>query len=166
MVFAGLTFACVSAVRGVAAGLADALSASVPGHVAIGYLRNIFVQSETPRIGRGDGELIFLFALGDSDLGRGFALPANWQNRTLVRGLRLLIFRPGTAQPSSEVGTNVRIEQFPAKDASYREELQALDLEVRFQVVTPSDDIRRTTIAAVREGLAVLRKLAATAGSR
>lgn len=68
------------------------------------------------------------------------------------------MFRPGIPHPVS-ARPDPEIQRFPADQSDYREVFNALDLEVRFQILTSNADLRRTTIDAVKQALTGLRKV-------
>lgn len=150
-----LADACASAIRSVKARLVETLGASVPSHVILSYLRGSG-PSTIPRK-QGQAQVIYYFGLGDIGLGRGFVTPGNWLRSEPPSGLRILMFRPGVSHPASDLRPEQEIQQFPVEDADYRELFPALDLEIRFQIVTPDGEQRRTTIRAVYDALSGLR---------
>jgi len=148
---------CADTMRAVGGGLAVALTPLLDrGHPLSSYLDAF---KNAPSIPNGDGEVIFDFALGRGD---GFALPANWKTTEAMMGIRFLLFRPGIAKPSSVSQFDLRdasaARPFPVESADYREVFQALDLEFRYQVVTSSGELRRASVAAVRDALNMLRE--------
>lgn len=157
-----LADASASAIRVMRARLVDTLTSSVPNHVILSYLGSPD-PTTIPRQ-QGQARVIYSFGLGDLGLGPGFALPGNWlSGRSRLLGIRILMFRPGVAHAASDVRAEQEIEQFPVEDADYHEVFRAFDLEVRFQIVTSSDNLRRMTIGAVNEALTGLREANAAA---
>lgn len=154
---------CARAVRSVEARLAVALSASAPNHMLLRDLRSAYPLSR-------DGQVIYSFAAGNSDvLNRwGLVQRANWVPQKSPSGLRILLFRPGISEPSRHVsypvpweldinGSEAVLQRFPVEAADFHEHFPALDLEIRFQIVTPNERQRRSAVTAVREALSELR---------
>jgi hypothetical protein len=107
------------------------------------------------------GERIFYIGLGEGKLGPGFPVPGNWMSLAGLRGIRFLMFRPGLANPAFPDRPDADIRAFPVEAADFRETFRSLDLEVRFQLVTENDELRRRAVTAVDEGLEELRKATA-----
>lgn len=149
---------CASAIRAIGARLVETLTAVIPHHAVLGYLGNIPNEASTILKTQGQAERIFSFAIGGPSAGPGFDVPGNWIGRGPLQGLRILMFRPGIPHPVSG-RPSPEIQGFPVSDADYHEVFKALDLEVRFQIVTSSDDLRRTTIDAVKQALNGLRRV-------
>ena len=150
---------CTRANRAIGTNLADALEPHVPGHAVLGYLRSPVANALLNRTGP---EIHAFSAAGPSLHAEGFAVPANWVRRGPLEGLRYLILRPGVPDPATSpappvVSHHSGLDNFPVAAADYREVFAALDLEVRFQVVTTSDALRGDAVAAVRSALDELR---------
>lgn len=73
------------------------------------------------------------------------------------------MFRPGVSHPASDLRPEQEIQQFRVEDADYRERFLALDVELRFQIVTPDGEQRRRTVRAVHDALSGLRAVNARA---
>ena len=153
---------CVRALADIGGRLVKVLSESTPSHPAIGYVNNLSRLSvETLRV---FGERVFSLGLGEMNLGRGFALPGNWMSVDGLRGIRIVAFRPGIAQPSFPERIDADIHAFPTDVADYRERFDKLDLEVRFQIVTPNVELRQRSTSAIKDGLGTLRAADSGAG--
>jgi hypothetical protein len=145
---------CLGAVHALGAGLRDALTPflprwdSLPRYLEYRLENDVWLQNSGPEI--------FSWGIG-SNLG---GLPADWSERDALAGLRLLLLRPGLPNPSavSMYGIGKAGEGFPVASSEYREGFAALDLEVRFQIVTSNDAVRRAAVDAVRSALAGLRQ--------
>jgi hypothetical protein len=149
---------CLDAVRALGAGLRGALTPflpqwdSLPRYLQIRLENDVWMERSGPEI--------FSWGIGSSSHGAFFSLPANWNEREALAGLRLLLFRPGLPNPSavSMRGAYKAEEGFPIASSDYREVFGALDLELRFQIVTSNDTVRRAAVDAVRNALAGLRQ--------
>ena len=155
---AALVDECDSALRGIHSRLVETLSAYVPNHVLIGYLKTRL--EGRGRIVEFPTERLFFFGLGEERIGPGFAEPANWSrsDNNGLQGIRILMLRPGIPHPVSPIQTDLAIQTFPASAADYDEVFKALDLEVRFQIVTSNNALRRAAIERVKEALSALRE--------
>jgi hypothetical protein len=147
------------AIKAVGDSLRAVIARRLPYHPALGYLEH--QTSTEPRVGLpGNNEVIFSFAIGNAEPRRAFALPGNWFNDGGLRGIRVLLLRPGIPRPESDPTPNRTIELFPAADADYRERFPSLDLELRFHIVTDDDALRTSMVNAVRAALSGLRQAA------
>jgi hypothetical protein len=155
---AALADACASALRVIRARLVETLSAYVPNHVLISYLKTML--EGRGRIIEFPAERLFSFGLGEDSLGPGFAEPANWyrDQSNGLQGIRILMLRPGIPRPMSPMRTDLAIQRFPPSVADYDEVFTTLDVEVRFQIVTSNDALRRSAIEGVKEALSELRE--------
>ena len=149
---------CLDAVHALGAGLRGALTPflprwdSLPRYLEVRLENDVWMERSGPEI--------FSWGIGWNGLGAYFSLPANWNERDALAGLRLLLFRPGIPNPSSVsmYGVPEFDKLFPASSSDYRENFMALDLELRFQIVTSNDAVRRAAVGAVRDALTSLRQ--------
>lgn len=165
---AALEDLCVRTNRAIGESIANALERHVPNHAVLGYLRSQVTNRLLNRI----GPEIHAFSAAEPRLhAEGFAVPANWIRGGPLQGIRYLIFRPGLADPATvsaprRINRDAALDTFPVAAADYREVFASLDLEVRFQIVTTSDALRRDAVAAFRSALDELRAEDAKRGVR
>lgn len=132
---------CLAALRAIGTRLIDVLRDSV----AHGYIDYQVVRKSSIRSASGvDAEKLFEF-----DVGRGDA--ANWPSGASVNRVAILLSRPGIPQPRSinredAIGNN-----------GYREDFPGLDLELRVEIDSPDQALRRACFLAVNDGLTGLR---------